>query len=222
MITPNQFVLDNPFKVMDVMQDRSDLLKVKKGQVIYMEGSTPLGAYLVQQGKVKISKIGSDGKEQILRIAVPEEMLTYTDLISNARYTTSAKALEDTTLLFVPKNEFWSTLRANANLFEEFLILVSNDLNRAEQNITSLAYKPVRGRLADALLALGKKLNSVGDGPQSIFISRYDLACYVGTAKETVNRLLSEFRNENLVSTNGTEIIIDNLRGLMHISKMYN
>lgn len=222
MLQEYNLAAEHPFQIMDIEEDKSDHLQYKKGQLIYCENSTPLGVYFVQKGKVKISKIGCDGKEQILRIATENEMIGYIDMVSNSRYTTSAKTLEDTTLLFIPKQEFWSTLKKQRQLFENFILLLSADLHEAELKIADLAYKPVRGRLADALLYLAKKFNKNQHEPLPISITRFDLACFVGTAKETINRLLSEFRKENILTTDGTKITILDANGLSRFSKMYN
>lgn len=205
--------MDYPFRVMDIIEDKSDHLQFKKGQMIYCEGSTPLGAYFVREGKAKIKKIASDGKEQIINIATPGEMLSYIDLVSNTRYSTSAIALEDSVLLFLPKQMFWSLIKDQGNLFDSFVQLISQDLRHAEEKITDLAYKPVRSRLADALITLARKFEN-GSGSQSVAITRYDLACFVGTVKETVNRVLSDFRNEKLIMTDGTKIVILDANGL--------
>lgn len=212
------------FSVSDAAESKSDYLEFKRGQLIYCEGSTPLGVYFVRKGKVKMSKMGSDGKEQILRIVTPEEMLSCSDLISDSRYSTSAKALEDTTLLFIPKLEFWKMLRQEQKVLEQFVLLLSSDLKMAETKIADLAYKPVRGRLADALIFLSEKYNHDNKKNDKIKVSikRSDLASFVGTAKETVNRLLSEFRSENIIETDGHDIAIVNMQKLNHLCGLYN
>lgn len=222
MLQDYQLSADHPLQIMDIEEDKSDHLQYKKGQLIYCENSTPLGVYFVQTGSVKISKIGCDGKVQILRIVTADEMMGYVDMASNSRYSTSAKALEDTTLLFIPKQEFWSSLKKRRNLFENFILLLSGDLQEAEEKIADLAYKPVRGRLADALLYLHAKFNKKNITSRAISISRFDLACLVGTAKETINRLLSEFRSEKIVTTEGTKINILELNALSKLSEMYD
>jgi len=222
MLQDYQLAAEHPFQIMDIEEDKSDHLQYKKGQLIYCEDSTPLGVYFVQKGSVKISKVGCDGKEQILRIVTADEMMGYVDMVSNSRYSSSAKALEDTTLLFIPKQEFWTTLKKQRQLFENFILLLSDDLKEAELKIADFAYKPVRGRLADALVYLNKKFNKKQNEVKAISISRFDLACFVGTAKETINRLLSEFRNEKIISTDGTKINILEVNELDRLSKMYN
>lgn len=221
-MVPTSYSMANPpLEVIDLKEEDVDQLLYKKGQMIYCEGSTPLGVYFVKNGKVKISITGSDGKEQILRIASPDDILSYADLISGIKYTTSARAIEDSMLLFISKGDFWEFINRNPSTVEKFALLVSRDLLMAEAKIADLAYKPVRGRLADAITALVKKFDA-GDGrSNSIAISRKDLACYVGTAKETLNRFLSEFRNDRLIETRNKRIVVLDSEGLNKISRLY-
>ena len=78
----------------------------KKGQVIFHEGNRPLGIFCVFSGKVKVSRMGSDGKEQIIRLAKKWDTLGYRSLIDNTKYTASAIALDETEVCFIPATEF--------------------------------------------------------------------------------------------------------------------
>lgn len=222
MLLNNQPQADLAFQIPQEEMEKLDVLFFKKGQLIFSEGSTPLGAFLLQKGKVKISKTASQGKEQIMRIVTQKEFLSHTDLFSYSKYSTSARAMEDSYLLFISRQEFWNLLRDQNYLFENLLHQMSVDMKEVEGKIVDLAYKPVRGRLADAIMDLDKKFNTINNGQHSVFITRADLAGYVGTVKETVNRLLSEFRKEHLISTTGTKINLIDLEGINKICKMYN
>lgn len=198
-----------------------DILYFKKGEIIYFEGSSPLGIYIIRKGKVKISKLGCSGKEKILRIVTPEEILNYADLLSNRRYSSTGKALEDTSLKFIPKQQFWNVIQKQEFLFGQFMQQISKDMRNIEQKNVDLAYTPVRGRLANALLYLDKRFNKNMPGLHYISITRTDLAGFIGTVKETANRLLSEFREEHLIRTEGTRINILDPEGLQRVSKLY-
>jgi len=219
---PSQIIEKNPELIISSIKDHSDLLKLKKGQIVYSEGSTPLGVYFVKNGMVKVSQLGSDGKEQIMIIAVANDMLMCTDMVLNTHYSTSAEVIEETELYFIPKKEFWSVIKNEQNLFEQFVLLIADELKFIETKMTNLAYKPVRGRLADALIYLYEKSNNCSAERPCITISRYNLACFVGTAKETVNRLMSEFRNDKMIETEGTIINVIDPHGLKKISHMYD
>ncbi|MGM0934919.1 MAG: Crp/Fnr family transcriptional regulator [Bacteroidota bacterium] len=203
------------------LRARADYLYYKKTQLIYQEGSTPLGAYFVENGSIKITKLGSSGKEQILKISTNGELLCLSDLFSQSRYGNSAKTLEDSSLLFISKQDFWEVLKEDDQIFRSLLQQLALNIRKGNEKIVELAYKPVRGRLAEALLSLNSKFSTNGREPNQVAITRADLASYIGTVKETVNRLLSEFRSEKLISTQGTRIKISDPNGLERISRMY-
>ncbi|WP_198536970.1 Crp/Fnr family transcriptional regulator [Salegentibacter sediminis] len=222
-MTPVSYSTDNhALEIPAPLRARADYLYYKKAQLIYQEGSTPLGAYFVENGSIKIVKLGSSGKEQILRIATNGELLCLSDLFSQCRYGNSAKTLEDSSLLFIPKQDFWKVLKEDDQIFRSLLQQLAQNIRKGNEKIVDLAYKPVRGRLAEALLSLDSKFNTTSREPFQVAMTRADLAGYVGTVKETVNRLLSEFRSEKLISTQGTRIKISDPNGLERISRMYD
>ncbi|MCG9970796.1 Crp/Fnr family transcriptional regulator [Christiangramia crocea] len=209
-------------EIPQAMRERADVLFFKKGQIVYQEGSTPLGAYFVDSGQVKISMLGSLGKEKIVKIVTDSELLCFSDLFSHRRYSTSAQAMEETSLLFISKRDFWEVLNDRRDIFLSLLWRLSEQIKVVQETITDLAYKPVRGRLADAILNLNNKIKGKDLEYQSISLTRADLAGYVGTVKETVNRLLSELREEKIISTSGSRIVIRDMDKLIRISEMYN
>lgn len=213
--------ISNTVEFSQKLESKADIVHYKRRQIIYAEHGTPLGVYIILDGKVKITKTSIDGKEQIVRIAANGEPLGLVDLAADSTYGATAEALEDSRISFVPRWEFWNIVHGSPELFDELLRLVSAELKLAEEKMADLAYKPVKVRLADALLELQTKFDPAGSGKQDINLSRYDLACYIGTAKETVNRVMSELRGDNLVSTHGKAIHIENRAGLEQISKMY-
>ncbi|GAB5525894.1 MAG: Crp/Fnr family transcriptional regulator [Roseivirga sp.] len=187
------------------------------GQVVFRVNSMPYGLYYVKSGKVKVFKYGSDGKEQILTIAGEGRFLGYKDLLANRRYTSGATVVEDARLVFIPKAVFQQIFRSD-DASDYFTNLLCRDLIEAEERMVSMAYKPVRGRLAESLLNLSNTYKHHGHG---IELTREDLANFVGTAKETVIRLLSEFKTEKLIRIDGRSIEILSEPGLQRILGLY-
>lgn len=209
-------------EIPQVFRAKADSLFFKKGQVVYQEGNTPLGAYFVEKGSVKITKVSSLGKEQIVKIVTSSQLLSFSDLFSSARYNHSAQTIEESTFLFIPKQDFWNVLKEHNDIFWQLLVQLSLEMNMVEEKVLDLAYKPVRGRLADAILSLSSKDNTAGADSSPVCLTRTDLAGYIGTVKETINRLLSELRNEKIIHTSGSCIKILDREALGRISKMYN
>lgn len=193
----------------------------KKGQVIFHEGRVPTGIYCLKSGKIKISKIGIDGKEQIVRFVLPGNLLGIRALISGREYRASASTLEDSVVCFITKNAFFGIITRYPEISQCILLSLSSLLEEAEKRMTSLAQKPVRERVAESLLVLDSIYKS-GKCPvekATISLSREDLANIVGTATETVIRILSDFKEENLITIAGRKIVLINHNGLRQIAR---
>jgi len=181
----------------------------KRGQVVFHEGSHPFGVYCISSGKVKLSHLGDDGKEQIIRLLKLGDITGYRALLSGDRYGASAIVLEDAHVCFIPKEIFIDVLKNDAGLAFEMMKLLSNELHRAELQLTHLAQKPVRERLAETLLFIKDTYGFEQDGiTLNVRFSREEIANLVGTATESTIRLLSEFRKDGMVELDGKKIKI--------------
>lgn len=194
----------------------------QKGQVIFRKGSRAAGLYCIREGKVKLSKLTGDGKEQIIRLAKEGDVLGYRSLMTNDQYSTTAVALSDCVVCLVPRTDFFSIIEQNAQFSHSLMRLLAKALGEAEERILHAAYKPVRERLAEALLLLHHLYQPATPGLFSIPIAREDLAALMGTAKETASRLLSEFRDEGLVRTQGSRITLLDLNKIGKLSALYD
>ncbi len=194
----------------------------KRGQILFQEGSKPVGLYCINSGKVKIYKYASDGKEQIIRIAKPGDFIGYCSLISGIRYPVSAAALEDSSICMIPKSTITDMFKDNEKFSEGMVNLLCNTITNSYARMADLSYKPVKGRLAEALLLLRETYTSP-DNPEGIInITREDLASLVGTVKETAIRVLKEFKEDGFLVTNKSKIIIKDPEGLARIGHLYD
>ena len=193
----------------------------RKGQDIFQEGGHPYGIYFVNSGKVKLSHSGDEGREQIVRLVKPGDLIGYKALISNAPYTATATVLEDSAVCFIPREVFLGLLQKDPTLALRMMQILSSELRRAEQKITHLAQKPVRERLAETLLTL-KETYGLEDDEQTInvMLSREEIANLVGTATESAIRLLSEFRKEKVIDLAGKKIRILRLQQLIKMANL--
>ncbi|MFY0252986.1 Crp/Fnr family transcriptional regulator [Chitinophaga sp. 30R24] len=179
----------------------------RKGQVIFHEGAYPFGVYCVNDGKIKLSHSGDDGREQIIRLIRDGDIMGYKALLSNERYTATATALEDSSICFIPKDLFLNILQKDASLSFEMMRILSSELRKAELKITHLAQKPVRERLAETLLFIKETYGLEEDGQTlSVRLSREEIANLVGTATESAIRLLSEFKKDGMIELEGKKI----------------
>lgn len=194
----------------------------KKGQIIFNEGNKPNGMYCINKGKIKLFQTGEEGKEQILRLAKEGDIIGYRSLISGEAYSGTAAVMEDATVCFIPKNTFFNFLQTNAELSSSMMQLLSHDLKDAENRVTAIAQKPVRERMADAILMLNEFYGTDNEGAISVAISREDIANIVGTATETTIRILSDFKSEKLIEPVGKKIKIINRPGLLKAAHIFD
>ncbi len=193
---------------LDVVDSHKECVKYKKGDVVFLEGGVPKGIYCIKKGIVKISKLTEQGKEHILFLSQPGDFLGYRALIGEEKYNASATILEDASICFIPKSDFLEILHSNPAFFNKMIKKVCAQLGIMEQNLTVIAQKSVKERLATTLLMLKESYGMDGDESTLIDIrlSREEIANVVGTATETVIRLLSGFKSEGFIEFDGKKI----------------
>lgn len=193
----------------------------KRGQIIFHEDSRAVGVYCLHDGKVKLYKLGFDGKEQILRFVTPGELFGYRSIIGAKHYSTTAEAIEDSMICFINNNKFFELINKYPGISKSLIISLTNLLDEADNKMTSMAQKQVRERLAESLINLVSKFNYENNPCLNCLnLSREDLANMVGSATETVIRLLSEFKEENLINIEGRKITLINTEGLKKVANL--
>lgn len=195
----------------------------KKGQTIFYEGMMPTGIYCLHSGKIKISKRGNDGKEQIVRFVLEGGLLGIRSLMGGRKYSASATTLEESVVCYIDQKTFFKLTTKYPHISQCVMTLICALLEEAEAKMTSLAQKPVRERLAEGLLILDELFNGEGgckadEQEHALSLTREDLANIVGTATETVIRLLSDFKDEKFIEIEGRKIILLDKEGLKKTS----
>ncbi len=183
-------------------------IQYKKGQNIFYEGTRPTGLFCINGGKVKVFKNNIQGKEFILYIAKPGDFLGYRALLSEEFYGATATVLEDAKICFIQKDNFLEVLQKNPVFMRKVVKEVCKQMGIMEERMAELAHKSVRERLAANLLMLKESYGMEGEDSVllDIALSREDWASLVGTATETVIRLLSDFKADELISFEGKKI----------------
>lgn len=190
---------------------------VKKGGVIFEEGDVLKGIYCVREGICKLTKLSSNGKDQIIKLVVKGELLGQRSLINEESVNLSAVALTDMELCFIPKTEIMNDLHKNPDFSYEMLKQMAQGLKEADDLIVNMAQKSVRQRLAETLIYINNSFGTKTDGTLSILLSREDFANIIGTATESTIRVLSQFKKEKLITTIGKQIKILDLEGLKRV-----
>ncbi len=193
----------------------------KKGSIVFQEGNRTNGFFCVNSGILKMYKTGIDGKEQIIRFAKKGDIMGYRSILSGEAACTTAKVLEDAVLCFIPSKTLFNLVKTNSEFSMELIQRTAHELGDANKYIMNIAQKTVRERLAEILLLLKDTFDMDSSGVLQINLTREELANIVGTATESVIRLLSEFKQDKLIALNGRKIALLDVKGLERISSMY-
>jgi CRP-like cAMP-binding protein len=183
----------------------------KKGQTIFFQGNPPFGIYCVANGKIKVSKVGQDGKESILRIAGPGDVLGHRSLFGRENYSATATVIEDSMICFLDKTYIYTALKENPSIALNIIQKLSREMGVAESRNASMSQKSARERLAELFLNFIKNYGheeSDGRIRLDIKLNRDEIASIVGTAHETIIRLISEFKAEGILEQEGKTIFI--------------
>ncbi|MGA1841006.1 MAG: Crp/Fnr family transcriptional regulator [bacterium] len=178
---------------------------VSKGKVIFWEGSESNGFYIVISGKVKIYKLSSEGKEQILHFFGPGEPFGEVPAFTGDRFPAYAEAIKETQVLFFPKDAFVALIKNDPSLALNMLAILSRRLQRFTNVIENLSLKEVPGRLAAYLLYISESKN--GSDEFSLDISKGQLASLLGTIPETLSRILTRMVKQGLINSDSKRFI---------------
>jgi DNA-binding response OmpR family regulator len=168
----------------------------KKKTDIYSEGDIPLNVFFVKSGNIKTYKSHPDGKELIINLYTANDFFGFEPILENENYRESAVAMQDTELIVIPRHDFMLMIQSHPDVSKSFVSLLCKKVAEREGQLLNLAYNSVRQRTAEALL----KSETLKDSRSVIVISRDDLAKMVGTASESVIRVLSDFKDEGLIA----------------------
>jgi len=200
-----------------------NLIPHRRGQILYYEGTKPLGIFCINSGVIKVYKTASNGKEQILYLAKEGDFLGYSALLGEENYSSSSMIIEDAKICFIPREAFLGSMMKNAEFFKRITKQLCHELGVMEEKLTDASQKSIRERLALLLLQLANTYGVDGGGYQRInlLLTREELAGMVGTATESVIRLLSEFKKDGLIELEGKKILLKDKKGLARLSDFY-
>ncbi len=194
--------------------------KYAKSDIIFREGAYPTGIFYIVEGKVKKYKTDKEGREQIIYVANSGELIGYHALLADERYFDAAATLEDSSISFIPREDFLKVLESSNVLSQRLLKTLSHEFSVFVNSVASFAQRSVKERFATQLILLREKYkqNFTPGMEVEINMSRQDLANLVGTARENIVRILKEFKNEGILRTRGTKIFIQDINPLLRLA----
>jgi CRP-like cAMP-binding protein len=191
----------------------------RKKDMIYMEGQSPNDLFYIEKGQVKTYKVNYDGKELITGLLGEGEFLGFISLLEEKPYNENAEAMEDVRISIIPKEDFLTLMYSSKDVARKFIKILSNNFKEMENRLLEIAYQSVRQRVAHELLKLDERFGHSNRG-NFISITRRDISNIVGTATESLNRTLADFKEEGLIeiSDDGLHILQrQKLERILHI-----
>lgn len=184
----------------------------KARQPIYHEGTPALGFHIGCTGCVKLSKVDGNGREQIIRIANPGEIIGEEALLDSQHYGATAEPLEDCHTAFVKREDFLAFLDSGKGIAPRFLLHLCRTLVETQARLARMGLGDARARLAGTLVDLAQRYGRpVKDGLQvGLKLTRAELAGMVGLSPETAMRLLSELKADGVLRLDGRHITVLN------------
>ncbi len=208
----------SPEELSFISQNKTSL-SFQKGELIFEEGEYLKGVYCVRHGISKLTKLSSNGKDQIIKFVSNGEVLGQRSTIANEPTNLKAMALNDMEVCFIPKNYFLENIKKNPRFSMEMLQDLAHELKEADDVIVNMSQKPVRQRIAETIIHLENSFGIDDDGYLQIRLSREDISNIVGTATESCIRLLSTLKKEGLIATSGKRIMITDKDALLQVAE---
>lgn len=176
------------------------------GQIFYAEGNTPLVAFCVQSGLVKLYHVSDDGRQHVLGLAGAGTLLAAGNVLSGLPYGEMAEAVEPTRVCVMDAATLRQLLRTDPGLWEKIIESLCGQLLKVQSGLLGRAHRSARSKLAELLLEL--HAFSSGRAGKALPFSRQDLADMIGVSQETAIRLLSEFRRRKLIVLKGRQLLV--------------
>jgi len=193
---------------------------VKKKGNIFSEGDQPEWFYIVESGKVKITKMSSDGKEIILEVISPGEIFGGVAVMKGFPYPANAIAMESSKIIKISRRNLMRLVDRFPNLMYFIAMNLGDRMKSSHDSLKNIALERVEARIAALLLKLADKVGvKVKEGILiDMRLTKQDVADMVGTTVETSIRTFSKFKKEKLLSESEGKVVIKDRDGLESLS----
>ena len=191
--------------------------KYNKGQALFSEGDETKGLFVVVDGRIKIYKVSSEGKEQILHIIEAGQSFGEVTVFTGQHLPANAQALVKSRLLLFPRSAFVGLVTANPSLALNLLAITSKKLRQFAAQIENLSLKEIPARLASYLVYLAEEQGS--EDAVTLNVSKGQLASLLGTIPETLSRIFAKLSGQNLIRVEGPKITLLDLQGIEDLAE---
>jgi CRP-like cAMP-binding protein len=193
-----------------MLRQRMDEVRLARGETLFSEGEPGDRLYVVTQGKLKLGRTATDGRENLLAVLGPGEMFGELSLFDPGPRTATATAVTAATLLGLGHDDLQPLLTQRPEVAGRLLAALARRLRRTNEAMADLVFSDVPGRVAKALLDLAKRFGvETEDGLRVTHdLTQEELAQLVGASRETVNKALADFAARGFLRLEGRAVVI--------------
>ncbi len=186
-----------------------------KGMIIFHRESPGQTLYIIESGLVRIFSLSESGQEIMVNLYGPGELFGEMAVLDASPRSAGALCMERTVTYTLHRDLFLEYLERNPALAQGVIELLSERLRYTTYYVESLAFLDVHGRVAAKLLELGERFGDKERGAGlDLRLTQGELATWVAASRESVNKVLSQFRDQGLIAVDGQEITILDRGGL--------
>ena len=198
-------------EVLDALAASTATMRVERGAVITLEGELAEAMYLVAEGRVKIVRYSSEGREQIMHVAVAGDHFNTVPMFDGGPCPATTEALEPTTLLVLRRADLHNVIQCYPQLAIALLHEFAGRLRMFVGLVDDLALHTVHQRLAKLLV---QQAEAAERGEVSYPMTQAEMAAHLGTVREMVARTLKSFEAAGLIALERSSIRILDRQGL--------
>jgi len=184
----------------------------RKNEFIFREGDPADTIYLIKYGKVRLYKVSGEGREITLDILKEDDMFGENTFFEDTLHTMSAQAIEDTFICSC-KREHFAILLQNSRVALKIIQLLGKKLNDYTDQVASIAFRDVKGRIAAAFLRLANDYGVSSDEGVviNIDLTHQDIGSLVNASRVMVTKIMGSLRQEGIIAARGHRVVLLNM-----------
>lgn len=193
-----------------LLSSRIQKISLRRGEVLFVEGDEGDRLYIITEGKIKLGHSSEDGRESLLAILGPGEMIGELTLFDPGKRSTTATAVSPASMLCLDHSDLVQILDTNPEVAKHLLRALAQRLRRTNESLSDLVFSDVPGRVAKALLDLAERFGTPADDGTHVphDLTQEELAQLVGASRETVNKSLADFVSRGWIRLEGRAVTL--------------
>ncbi|MBI4510952.1 MAG: Crp/Fnr family transcriptional regulator [Deltaproteobacteria bacterium] len=198
------------------LAEKVELREIQRRHVIYLPGDPGSSVFILNGGRVKVSKVTRDGKELTLLYCVPGDVFGEQCMIDGAPRQEMAEAVENALITVMDRGDFERLVAQHAQLGLKLVRILAMRRLELEAKIENLIFKDVNSKLADLLLRLCDEhgVEDMRGTLVALKITHQEMANLIGSTRETVSLTLAQFKRKGLIHTDGRKVIVSDREAL--------